>query len=283
MRTPSTAARALVATAVIASVVLAVRLATSGAREATLSESVNPPSAAVLTLAARTSVFFGHQSVGGNVIDGIGTVYSLRNVPAPTVVETTTPPSIGSRATFAHALIGVNGDPEAKMRDFSSALAGPLGDSVQVALLKLCYVDITAAVDVDALFAQYRSTMASLERDHPDIRFLYATVPLTTDGGVRSTLKALLGRDDQVRADNVARERFNRLVRDEYAGTARLWDVAAVESTAPDGSRVTGMYAGEPYFGLLPGYAADPGHLNESGSAAAASALLPLIAAGGKG
>jgi len=54
-------------------------------------------------------------------------------------------------------------------------------------------------------------------------------------------------------ADNVARERFNALIRGEYAGH-HLFDIAAIESTKPDGTRVSGSYDNQGYFALYDGY-----------------------------
>ncbi len=78
-------------------------------------------------------------------------------------------------------------------------------------------------------------------------------------------------------SDNAARERFNALLRAEY-GT-RLFDVAAFESTAPDGSRIHGTVDGQEYFALYDGYALDEGHLNATASAVAAARLMDFLAA----
>jgi hypothetical protein len=78
-------------------------------------------------------------------------------------------------------------------------------------------------------------------------------------------------------ADNVARERLNALTRQE-CGADRLFDLAAIESTTRDGTRMSGRYRGCEYYALYPGYAADAGHLNAEGSAVSAAVLLGLIA-----
>ena len=51
-------------------------------------------------------------------------------------------------------------------------------------------------------------------------------------------------------------------------GPERLFDLAAVEVTGPNG---------EVTAGLFPGYSSDGSHLNESGSARAAVALIDLL------
>ncbi len=59
-------------------------------------------------------------------------------------------------------------------------------------MMKLCYVDIAADTDVDALFAAYRETIATLERDFPKVTFVHVTVPLMTEPGLLSKLKSRL-------------------------------------------------------------------------------------------
>jgi hypothetical protein len=221
-----------------------------------------------LSAAARTKVFFGHQSVGRNVLDGLDGLYAVNGLTAPT--------------SWSDAYIGENGDPLGKIDDFEARIREGAGAEVDVALMKFCYVDVTDGTDVDALFERYRTTMAGLERDFPGVRFLHVTATLTTEAGLVSRLKAgvksLLGREVvESRADNVARERFNALMREEY-GPERLFDLAEIESTAPDGTRVSGEVGGRDYFALYSGYAADSGHLDQEASMLAAAHLVALVA-----
>ena len=58
----------------------------------------------------------------------------------------------------------------------------------------------------------------------------------------------------------------------------RVFDLAALESTAPDGSRVSGTSQGEPYFALYDGYAADEGHLTPLTAEVMAARLLGFLA-----
>ena len=235
-----------------------------------------------LATVARQKVFFGHQSVGMNVVGGIPDLYARHELPAPTVVElgrgqAPDQPHVKG-GYFAHAFLGQNGDPLGKIADFDARIRNGLGRDVDVAFMKFCYVDIASGTDVDNLFRRYRTTMATVERAFPHVVFLHVTTPLTTEPDLKARLKSLLGRNDGMGpADNAARQRFNELMRQEY-GQDRLFDLAAIESTAPDGSRVRGTYDGRPYFALYPGYASDPGHLNAAGSRIAAGELLHLIA-----
>ena len=90
----------------------------------------------------------------------------------------------GSQAgALEHAFIGENGEPLLKIHDFDAKLRPGVGASVDVAMMKFCYVDIDRNTNVDESFAAYRSTMADLQRDFPNVTFVYTTVPLTTDQG----------------------------------------------------------------------------------------------------
>jgi hypothetical protein len=219
-----------------------------------------------LTAARKIRVFLGHMSVGENILSGTKTLYQALDAAPPSVVQFTVGgplPDVPDRGGIVHALIGENGDPLGKLRNFDTVLRSGLAEEIDVAVLKFCYVDINHATEVDSLFQQYRSTLDALKRDYPDITFLHATVPLTVkQSGVKGTIKSLIGRDD-----NVARERYNALMREAY-GLDLLFDIAALEATAPDGSRTPALYDG---------YTTDGGHLNETGSAMVAAGLLRLL------
>ena len=166
----------------------------------------------------------------------------------------------------------------AKIRDFDARIRGGAGADVGVAMMKLCYADVTSETDVDAVFEQYRTTMAALERDFPDVTFLHATTPLTTGPGWKARVRKVLGQDPHLGpADNLARQELNARMRGEYPAD-RLFDIAGIESTVPGGGRSSGSSSGRTYFTLHDGYAADPGHLNRAGSTIAAAHLLDLLA-----
>ena len=230
-----------------------------------------------LAKVSRTKVFFGHQSVGVNVLDGVPGVYAARGMAAPTIEQGGTRP--GKDAGFVdHAFIGENEKPLLKIQDFDAKMRSEIGQQVDVAMMKLCYIDIMSNTDVDALFATYRETIAALERDFPKVTFVKVTVPLMTEQGQLSKLKSrLTGSDRYGSAENAARERLNALIRREYAGD-HFFDLAAIESTAPDGSRAIGTYKGQQYYRLYDGYASDSGHLNGEGARVAATAWLMAVA-----
>ncbi len=244
--------------------------------------SARAVSAHDLSVVAGQKVFFGHQSVGMNVIAGIPDLYVRRDLPAPTLLDLgqgQLPDQQDAQGGyFAHAFLGQNGDPLGKIADFDARIRNGLGRDADVAFMKFCYVDINSGTDVDHLFDRYRTTMDALERAFPQVVFVHVTTPLTTEPDLKARVKSVLGRNDGMGpADNAARERFNSLMRREYHDD-HLFDLAALESTAPDGTRVGGKHGGQAYFALYDGYAADPGHLNAAGSHIAAAELLRLIA-----
>ena len=228
-----------------------------------------------LAKVSRTKVFFGHQSVGMNILEGVSGVYAAHGMTAPPIGEGAVPDRQGG--FIDHAFIGENGKPLLKIQDFAAKLRAGLAGQVDVAMMKLCYVDITSGTDVRAVFDAYRNTMAALQREFPRVTFIYVTVPLTTEPGLLSKVKSLLTGSGGSAADNAARQRINALVRHEYAGD-HLFDLAAAESTAPDGGRVAGSYDGQRYYALYDGYASDPGHLNAEGARVVAAAWLTAIA-----
>lgn len=232
-----------------------------------------------LSAAADVRVFFGHQSVGANVTDGIAPLYAASGMAPVPIVELPagTAPTLPNGGFFSHSHIGENGDPDGKLRAFDEAMRSGLADEVEVAVMKFCYVDITRDTDVEALFVAYQDTLSALERDYPRVTFLHVTAPLTTFPNLKERVKALVRGDDSSAADNAAREQFNGLMRSTY-GPDQLFDLAAIESTAPDGSRLMDTKDGERYYALYDGYATDNGHLNPLASQLAAAELLDLIA-----
>jgi hypothetical protein len=102
-------------------------------------------------------------------------------------------------------------------------------------------------------------------------------VPLMAEQGSLAKLKGrLTGSGRGAPAENAAHERPSALIRRDYAG-GHLFALAAVESTAPDGSRANGTYQGQLYYRLDEGYASDSGHVNAQGAQVGATAWLKAI------
>jgi lysophospholipase L1-like esterase len=153
-----------------------------------------------------------------------------------------------------------------------------MGAQGGIALFKFCYVDIDAATDVPKMFAAYREGVNALKAKYPSLNIVPVTVPLTTvEPAAKAWLKGLLGRTT-TRDINAKRNQFNTLLRETYAGTGPVFDLAEVESVHRDGSRSYFTRGNEKIYTLAPEFTADGGHLNEMGRRVAAERLLSLLA-----
>ncbi|MDN5763476.1 MAG: hypothetical protein L0H41_14330 [Microlunatus sp.] len=227
--------------------------------------SVAPPTALdapTLESIAHTRVFFAHRSVGADiVVKGLPAVFGEYGVKPP-VVNDGVPLSNGS---FGDRWLNQTENPQSKLQDFDMWVRQKgVGSAADIAFMKLGFVDIKAETDVPALFHSYKSMMDRLERDYPDVRFLHVTVSVTR----------------WVPENNAAIEKYNEMMRGQYGDTGRLFDLAAVVSTCPDGkSDKHTTSKGDVYFQICKEYTTDGGHLNERGAELAATAMLGVIAA----
>jgi hypothetical protein len=218
---------------------------------------------------ARTlRVYFGHQSVGDNILAGLGTLSRQKPDRYGTILqrqpgrlslsrllqsEASNPVRQGG---IEHFLVGRNGDPEGKLKDFAQRMSDR-GNLVDVAMMKFCFVDFPVpASDPAHLFADYRDSMERLQKDYPKVRVVWWTAPLT-------------------RSDNAQRNEYNRLVRDYAAAHSKiLYDIADIESHDPQGHETI-----DPSGPVLyAGYTQDGGHLTAEGQLRAARAWWWLSA-----
>jgi len=221
-------------------------------------------------------VFFAHQSVGTNILDGLADVQGGSDRAALDIVGLDQGMPDG-RPFICHARLGRNGDPRSKTDAFVAALADGVGASIDVAFQKYCYADIDAATDVDALFDYYRRAMEAIRRRLPHLTLLDATVPLRqVEEGPKAVVKKWLGRAPDHYADNVVRERFNDRIRHEYRGRG-LFDLAQIEASAPGEVPHTQRFGSTRVLSLRPEYTDDGGHLNQRGGRHVARALVDLL------
>ncbi len=225
---------------------------------------------------AQKKVFFGHQSVGNNIISGIKDLMPKNTSIKLRILETENPSDFSS-GIFAHHGVGQNVDPESKIKDFVRIMDQGIGGKADIAFFKFCYIDFNAHTNIQQLFNDYKNSMSILKEKYPQTVFMHCTVPLViqTKTTPKSMIKKILGRDDSVQ--NIARNDFNELIRKEYGGKAHIFDIAEIESTYPDGSRESFVKNGKTYYALVPAYTDDGGHLNESGSKIVADKLLMLL------
>jgi hypothetical protein len=233
----------------------------------------NVPEASWQKLAAKR-IFFGHQSVGYNILDGIKDLEKENPQIKLEAVEVKGISEI-DRPMLAHSKVGKNTDPASKLEEFAGFVKSG-ADRLDIAFLKFCYVDVKGETDVEKVFSGYKTAFEALKRDCPRVKFIHMTVPLEKSWGTwKTTLKRLLGKKDIWEyKDNVARNRFNQLLLKEYAGKEPVFDLAAIESSYPDGTRSFFEQAGVAYFSMVPDYTKDGGHLNEVGRKRVAEQLL---------
>lgn len=221
---------------------------------------------------AQRRIYFGHQSVGYNILAGVADVLRLEPVVQLQVIESTAPqPTVA--AGLVHSQIGRNCDSKSKLDAFSSRLRAGTGPWANAALFKFCYADIEATTDIDSLMLDYEHTMEVLGQEFPALRLLHMTVPLTSPPNLlRRIAKRLLGRPASDYADNRQREAFNALLRARCAGAGTLFDLARIEATRPDGTLVDDGAA------MFSGYTSDRSHLDETGRVVVAREFLRFLA-----
>lgn len=226
---------------------------------------------------ASSRIFFGHQSVGENILKGIQDVLKDTQEVSLRLVKTRDPESLHESA-FAHADIGRNGDPKSKCDDFADLMDKGFGDETDIAFFKFCFVDIMADTRVEDVFLYYKSTIERLKERYPRTIFVHVTVPLVrVSTGPRVWIKKALGTLGGWHADNTARNRYNELLLEHYKGKEPVFDLAGIESTFPDGRRCSFRYKGQHYYSLVPAYTDDGGHLNFMGRRIVAERLLGFL------
>jgi len=144
-----------------------------------------------------------------------------------------------------------------------------VGKNVDIAMMKLCYVDINKDTDITELFNYYQLSINKLKTQFPELFIVHWTVPLTDiPKGIKGVVKKIIRMDG-----NPYRHRFNELLRQNYKQD-EIFDIAAFESTFSDGTKNLYMN-GIP--GLIPDYTSDGGHLNETGKRVIAYHLLEKL------
>lgn len=224
------------------------------------------------------AIYFGHHSVGNNIVGGLNDILSEIEGNKIRVVLTISPGDIKA-GVFAHSPVGKNFDPGSKDAEFAKNVIDITKlAKIDVAFYKYCYVDIQHDTDVETLFNSYKSNYEELAVAKPDVKFIHLTTPLTVvQKGPRAWVKKILGRPIGGYAENIKRGEFNELLRKTYGSSGLVFDLAKLESTHTDGSRETFSVAGQKYEALIDGYASDGRHLNESGSRYIARELLLFI------
>lgn len=221
-------------------------------------------------------VFFGHMSVGNNILDGINDLKTIDPRLNALSVQELKPDVSTVDPGLYHYLVGNNSFPLKKIASCTLILnQDELGRDFDIIALKFCYVDIKEDTDIAELFSEYVSFVDHIRSSFPATRVVHITVPLTVHyKGIRGFLKTLL----KGHPTNALRSRFNEMLIEKYEDKDPIFDLAKVESTRPDGSRVSFNHKGETAYSLAREYTYDGGHLNEPGRQLAALEFLRVLA-----
>lgn len=240
--------------------------------------SLAPVSEQGLQAVSKKKIFFGHQSVGYDMVQGIADIANQHPAITLRVVESAAPEAF-TAPLLAHARVGRNSDPESKIREFGERVRAGIGGRADIATFKFCYADFERNTDAARVFDLYRAAMAELAAAYPGTRFVHITVPLkATSRGWKTHIKNLLGRPHAFIPDNARRQEYNELMRKHYAGREPLFDLAGIEATDADGSLSFDKFQGKAVPSMVNAYTYDSGHLNERGRRLVAERFLALLA-----
>lgn len=227
---------------------------------------------------SQKKIYFGHQSVGNNILDGVRDIMKENPQIKLNIMETSDPKDFNA-PVFAHSAVGKNMDPISKCDAFADYMAKGLGQKADFAFFKFCYIDILKATDVNKVFIGYKDSIERARKSSPSATIIHITTPLrVVQTGPRVWIKRIIGRPIGGYDDNVKREQFNDLLRKEYSGKEPIFDLALIASILPDGSQVAFKKDGKVYPALAPAYTYDGGHLNEPGRKKVAEQFLIFLA-----
>jgi hypothetical protein len=217
---------------------------------------------------ANKRIFFGHQSVGYNIIDGIIDLKNQYNITSFIILETKDTSDF-KYPLLVHSKIGKNLDPKSKVVDFVKILESGVGNLADIAFMKLCYADFHKSTNINELFEYYQTSIIALQKKYPHLKLFHCTVPLSTKPkGPKGLIKRILKMDN-----NVYINKYNQLMRNYY-NQNEIFDIAKIETTFSDGT--INKY-GTGTLGLLPEYTSDGGHLNQYGRILIAHELLKKL------
>jgi len=226
---------------------------------------------------ANRKIYFGHQSVGTDIVNGIRDIQREYPQVRLNIVRSSNPSGVTGSA-FVESTVGKNGDARSKTANFLTVLEEGIGSAGGIAMYKYCFADVNLDTDIPGMFDAYKVAAESVRVRYPRVILVHITMPLTrAERLLKSFAKSLLRRPS-ARALELKRNQFNDLLRKEYSGKEPIFDLAAVESTRSDGSRTFFRRDGIAVYTLAPEFTNDGGHLNEFGRRRAAEELLITLA-----
>lgn len=225
--------------------------------------------------------YFAHQSVGNNLINGLKTL-NLENSDFKINIVEKRDSIPSDESIFLHGNIGKNEDPDSKIDGFGEAIINGIGNKVDYAFLKLCYIDFKPDTDIDRLFKKYADLIDELSEKYKETNFIHFTVPVAQHDRdlvtkLKEILKSLMGKKNINELSNNKRNEYNDLLRKKYGNGALLFDIARYESTRLDGTRESYKSKGRTYYSLVKAYTDDGGHLNDLGQKVIATEFINFV------
>ncbi|GAB4167751.1 MAG: hypothetical protein Kow00108_00330 [Calditrichia bacterium] len=194
-------------------------------------------------------IVFGHKSVGKNILEGVSLISDNKiNIQQ---LQGSVKPGINEFK------VGENLKPIEKINNFYNVIKQN-GDEIEIAMMKLCFVDFVMDANVDEIFNHYKDTILKIKKEFPQIKIIHITTPLTekTPGWKKLVFK-VIGREDKNETVNDKRLRYNSLLKDFFANDL-IFDLAFVESNSKDINTKKKLY-------LAGDFSADGAHLNTYG------------------
>lgn len=217
-----------------------------------------------LQIIVNSRVLFTHQSLGGNIMEGLEEIINEAGLSSEGLANTLDEP-LPQNVSMVHLTPGKNGYPETKIDGFAKIIRGLDSFVPQVAGMKFCFVDFDPRTDVDQVLGYYKDSIEMLKKERPEVMFVHVTVPLKErKEKLKQRINRLLGRMVWSDESNLKRAEFNRRLLEAFKEDP-VFDLARIESTKQDGSREQHRYKNRDYYSLAPEYTNDGAHLNELG------------------
>lgn len=209
----------------------------------------------VVTGNSLKKIYFGHQSVGSNIVDGIKNNHKNVQIVNLDKFDASTTSSF----LLVHSYVGKNFNPKSKIDDFTNIVIDRVKNEVDAVALKFCYVDINAKTDVNALINYYEQSIMKIRAVLPNIKIIHVTTPLTSDRGIKAQIKKMIKGDD-----NFKRNEYNQLLKERFKNEL-IFDLAFIEAQKTDGTFSCHRKNRKQVLTLAPEYTDDGGHLNSVG------------------
>ncbi|MFC1822437.1 hypothetical protein ACFL9T_06990 [Thermodesulfobacteriota bacterium] len=221
-------------------------------------------------------IYMGHRSVGNNIIEGLRDLKRENPKIRLNIVDLKDKPALGD-GCFAHSWIVQNASPQSLAENYFRLADEIVGEGFDIALIRFTpFYDNRKMKDI---LIDYEYAFNKLKQIYPKTIFIHGTFPLTHSKTTwRTWIKKLVGKKEMWEYDdNIKVNEFNEMIRKRYLRKEPFLDIAALQSTSPDGSRSTFQKDGKTYFHMVKDYTYDGVHLNETGRKKIAKHFLFLL------